>query len=345
MPFVEHGGPVYSSAAENPQTYSLRIGALKQRYELDRPAGRFGQSASSAGLASWPTSPKLTVSPSAAPLTCADCGKISSSKGVSKWRNASSGQGLEVSALSLGCMGYGAARLGTDRKEMIALVRKAIDQGMTFFDTAELYGPFVSEDMLGEAVASVRDTVIIATKFGWDIDPDTGTHHGGTNSKPAHIKRAVEGMLKRLRTDYIDLLYQHRVDPEVPMEEVAGTVGDMIRQGKVRYFGLSEAGVGSIGRAHAVQSVAALQNEYSLWTRDPESSVFPVLEELGSVSLPTARLARDIWPAISTRAPASKAPTPGTSFRASHPRRARPTRNLSSCCAASASGAKPLRPK
>lgn len=191
------------------------------------------------------------------------------------------GQGLEVSALSLGCMGYGKARLGADRKEMIALVRSAIDQGMTFFDTAESYGPFVSEDMLGEAVASVRHKVIIATKFGWDIDPDTGIHHGGTNSKPAHIKRAVEGMLKRLRSDYIDLLYQHRVDPEVPMEDVAGTVGDMIRQGKVRFFGLSEAGVGSIRRAHAVQPVAALQNEYSLWTREPEAAVFPVLEELG----------------------------------------------------------------
>lgn len=191
------------------------------------------------------------------------------------------GQGLEVSALSLGCMGYGSARLGADRKEMIALVRKAIDQGMTFFDTAESYGPFVSEDMLGEAVASIRDKVVIATKFGWDIDPDTGTHHGGTNSKPAHIKRAVEGMLKRLRSDYVDLLYQHRVDPEVPMEDVAGVVGDLIRQGKVRYFGLSEAGVGSIRRAHAVQPVAALQNVFSLWTREPEAEVFPVLEELG----------------------------------------------------------------
>jgi aryl-alcohol dehydrogenase-like predicted oxidoreductase len=190
------------------------------------------------------------------------------------------GQGLEVSALSLGAMGYGKSRDIPDRAEMIDLLRAAVDRGMDFFDTAESYGPFTNEEMVGEALAPVRNQVKIATKFGWDIDPDTGVHHGNVNSKPDHIRRAVEGSLKRLRTDHIDLLYQHRVDPEVPMEDVAGTVKRLIEEGRVRYFGMSEAGAQSIRRAHAVQPVAALQSEYSLWTREPETVIIPTIEEL-----------------------------------------------------------------
>jgi aryl-alcohol dehydrogenase-like predicted oxidoreductase len=191
------------------------------------------------------------------------------------------GQGLEVSALSLGAMGYGKSRDIPDRAEMIDLLRAAVDRGMDFFDTAETYGPFTNEEMVGEALAPVRHRLKIATKFGWDIDHDTGVHRGGVNSKPDHIVRAVEGSLKRLRTDHIDVLYQHRVDPEVPMEDVAGTVKRLIEAGKVRYFGLSEAGAQSIRRAHAVQPVAALQSEYSLWTREPETEIIPTIEELG----------------------------------------------------------------
>ena len=167
------------------------------------------------------------------------------------------GQGLEVSALSLGAMGYGKSRDIPDRTEMITLLREAVDRGMNFFDTAEVYGPWTNEEMVGEAFAGLRDKVILATKFGWDIDQQTGEHRGGVNSKPDQIRQAVEGSLRRLGTDYIDLYYQHRVDPDVPMEDVAGTVKDLIAQGKVRYFGLSEAGAGSIRRAHAVQPVAA----------------------------------------------------------------------------------------
>jgi aryl-alcohol dehydrogenase-like predicted oxidoreductase len=163
---------------------------------------------------------------------------------------------------------------------------------MNFFDTAEVYGPWTNEDMVGEAFAGMRDRVILATKFGWDIDQDTGEHRGGVNSRPEQIRRSIEGSLRRLRTDYIDLYYQHRVDPDVPMEDVAGTVKDLIAAGKVRYFGLSEAGVQSIRRAHAVQPVAALQSEYSLWTRDPEADVIPVLEELGIGLVPFSPLGR-----------------------------------------------------
>ncbi|NML31170.1 aldo/keto reductase [Paraburkholderia antibiotica] len=202
------------------------------------------------------------------------------------------GQGLEVSALSLGCMGYGVARDIPDRTEMIAVIRTAIERGVDFFDTAEVYGPFTNEEMVGEAIAPLRDRVKIATKFGWDVDVDTGVHHGGVNSRPAHIRAAVDGSLKRLNVDYIDLLYQHRVDPAVPMEEVAGTVKDLIRQGKVRYFGLSEAGVTSIRRAHAEQPIAALQSEYSLWTREPEAEIIPVLEELGIGLVPFSPLGK-----------------------------------------------------
>ena len=200
--------------------------------------------------------------------------------------------GLEVSALALGCMGYGNAKEIPDRAEMIALIRSAVDRGVNFFDTAEAYGPFVNEEMVGEAIAPIRSQVKIATKFGWDIDPQTGVHRGGVNSRPEHIRAAVDGSLKRLKVDCIDLLYQHRVDPEVPMEDVAGTVKDLIQQGKVQHFGLSEAGAASIRRAHAVQPVAALQSEYSLWTREPESEVIPVLEDLGIALVPFSPLGK-----------------------------------------------------
>jgi aryl-alcohol dehydrogenase-like predicted oxidoreductase len=202
------------------------------------------------------------------------------------------GQGLEVSALSLGAMGYGRARELPDRAEMIDLLRTAVEHGMDFFDTAEVYGPWTNEEMVGEALAPVRDKVKIATKFGWDIDQETGEHRGGVNSKPAQIRRAIEGSLKRLRTDHIDLYYQHRVDPDVPMEDVAGTVRELIAEGKVRWFGLSEAGARSIRRAHAVQPVAALQSEYSLWTREPEAEIIPTLEELGIGLVPFSPLGK-----------------------------------------------------
>lgn len=202
------------------------------------------------------------------------------------------GQGLEVSALSLGAMGYGKAREIPDRPEMIALLRAAVDRGMDFFDTAEVYGPWTNEEMVGEAFAPIRDKVKIATKFGWDVDQVTGAHRGGVNSKPAQIRSAVEGSLRRLRTDHVDLLYQHRVDPDVPMEDVAGTVKDLIAAGKVRWFGMSEAGAGSIRRAHAVQPVAALQSEYSLWTREPEAEILPTLEALGIGMVPFSPLGK-----------------------------------------------------
>jgi aryl-alcohol dehydrogenase-like predicted oxidoreductase len=202
------------------------------------------------------------------------------------------GQGLTVSALSLGSMGYGKARQLEDRPQIIALLRAAVDRGMDFFDTAETYGPWTNEEMVGEALAPVRDKVKIATKFGWDIDQDTGEHRGRVNSRPAHVRRCVEGSLQRLRTDCIDLYYQHRVDPEVPMEDVAGTVKELIAEGKVRWFGLSEASVASIRRAHAVQPVAALQSEYSLWTREPEAEIIPALEELGIGLVPYSPLGK-----------------------------------------------------
>jgi aryl-alcohol dehydrogenase-like predicted oxidoreductase len=192
----------------------------------------------------------------------------------------------------LGAMGYGKSRDIPDRAEMIALLRKAVDLGMDFFDTAEIYGPWTNEIMVGEAFRGLRDKVKIATKFGWDIDQDTGEHRGGVNSKPAQIRRSVEGSLKRIGVDHIDFYYQHRVDPEVPMEDVAGVVKDLIQQGKVRYFGLSEAGAKSIRRAHAVQPVAALQSEYSLWTREPEDGILPVLEELGIGMVPFSPLGK-----------------------------------------------------
>ena len=175
------------------------------------------------------------------------------------------GNGPEVSAIGLGCMGMsGYYGLPADWDEMIGLLRAAVDRGVTLFDTAEVYGPFANEALLGEALAPVRDQVVIATKFGFDIDPETGERRGGLNSRPEHIKAAVDASLRRLRTPVIDLLYQHRVDPAVPIEDVAGAVKDLIAAGKVRHFGLSEPGVETIGRAHAVQPVAAVQSEYSL---------------------------------------------------------------------------------
>jgi aryl-alcohol dehydrogenase-like predicted oxidoreductase len=201
--------------------------------------------------------------------------------------------GLEVSAIGLGCMSVsGAYGEAPDRAEMVRLIRTAVERGVTFFDTAETYGPFTNENIVGEALEPVRDRVVIATKFGWDIDPETGRRRGGLNSRPDQIRRATDGMLRRLRTDCIDLLYQHRVDPDVPMEDVAGTVKELIAQGKVGHFGLSEAGVQSIRRAHAVQPVAALQSEYSLWTREPEAEVVPTLEELGIGFVPYSPLGK-----------------------------------------------------
>jgi len=199
---------------------------------------------------------------------------------------------LEVSALGLGCMGlsfgFGPA---VDKKDGIALIRAAVERGVTFFDTAEIYGPFTNEDLVGEALAPFREQVAIATKFGFKIDPATGKQ-AGLDSRPAHIKEVAEASLKRLRTDVIDLFYQHRVDPDVPIEDVAGAVKDLIQQGKVKHFGLSEAGVQTIRRAHAVQPVTALQSEYSLWWREPEAEVIPTLEELGIGFVPFSPLGK-----------------------------------------------------
>jgi aryl-alcohol dehydrogenase-like predicted oxidoreductase len=189
--------------------------------------------------------------------------------------------GLEVSALGLGCMGMSASYgLPQNKPEMISLLHAAVERGITFFDTAEVYGPFTNEQLVGEGLAPLRDKVIIATKFGFEIDPATGKQ-AGTDSGPEHIRQVVEASLKRLKTDRIDLLYQHRVDPNVPIEDVAGTVKDLIQQGKVKHFGLSEAGIKTIRRAHAVQRVSAVQNEYSLWWREPEKELLSALEELG----------------------------------------------------------------
>jgi aryl-alcohol dehydrogenase-like predicted oxidoreductase len=198
---------------------------------------------------------------------------------------------LEVSAVGYGCMGlsfgYGPA---TDRQEGIRLIRAAAERGVTLFDTAESYGPFTNEDLVGEALAPIRDQVVIATKFGWNIDPETGERREGLNSRPEHIRIATEGMLRRLRTERIDLLYQHRVDPDVPIEEVAGTMKELIAAGKVKHYGLSEAGAQTIRRAHSVHPVTAIQSEYSIWTRDPEAEVLPACEELGIGFVPWSPL-------------------------------------------------------
>ena len=202
-------------------------------------------------------------------------------------------RGLEVSALGLGCMGmsmsYGPAG---DRPEMVSLLRTAVERGVTFFDTAEAYGPWVNEELLGEALAPLRQRVVIATKFGFKLDPTRQPAIVGLNSRPEHIREVAEASLKRLKTDVIDLLYQHRVDPEVPIEDVAGAVKGLIQEGKVKYFGLSEAGTKTIRRAHAVQPVSAVQNEYSLWTRGPEAELLSTLEELGIGLVPYAPLGR-----------------------------------------------------
>src|SRR3989475_10266743 len=199
---------------------------------------------------------------------------------------------LEVSALGLGCMGlsfgFGPP---VPKQEGIALIRAAVERGVTFFDTAEVYGPYTNEELVGEALAPFRDQVVIATKFGFKIDPNTGKQ-AGLDSRPEHIKEVAEASLKRLNTDVIDLFYQHRVDPDVPIEDTAGAVKELIQQGKVKHFGLSEAGVQTIRRAHAVQPVTALQNEYSLWWRRPEEEVLPTLEELGIGFVPYSPLGR-----------------------------------------------------
>jgi len=201
--------------------------------------------------------------------------------------------GLEVSAVGLGCMGmsfsYGPP---ADKQEMISLIRSAVERGVTFFDTAEVYGPFTNEELVGEALAPYRGKVVIATKFGFELDPKGGPQWVGLNSRPEHVKQVVEGSLKRLNVDGIDLLYQHRVDPDVPIEDVAGAVKNLIRDGKVKHFGLSEAGVQTIRRAHAVQPVTALQSEYSLWTRGLEAEVLPTVEELGIGFVPYSPLGK-----------------------------------------------------
>ncbi len=200
---------------------------------------------------------------------------------------------LEVSALGLGCMGmsfsYGAVH---DEQEMISLMRTAVERGITFFDTAEVYGPFTNEVLVGKALSPIREQVVIATKFGWKLNPDGSPGWQGLDSRPEHIKQVAEASLKRLNIDAIDLFYQHRVDPEVPIEDVAGAVKELIQEGKVKHFGLSEAGVQTIRRAHAVQPVTALQSEYSLWWRKPEAEVIPMLEELGIGFVPYSPLGK-----------------------------------------------------
>ena len=229
--------------------------------------------------------------------------------------------GLEVSALGLGCMGmsysYGPP---ADKKEMTLLLRQAVERGITFFDTAEVYGPFTNEELLGEALFPLRDKVVIATKFGFDLDPSKDPRGikgpPGLNSRPEQIRKVAESSLRRLRTDVIDLFYQHRVDPDVPIEEVAGAVKSLIQEGKVRHFGLSEAGVPTIRRAHAVQPVAAVQSEYSLWWRSPEENLLPALEELGIGFVPYSPLGRGFL----TGKIDENTPIGSTEFRASLPR-------------------------
>src|SRR5580700_1847526 len=220
---------------------------------------------------------------------------LSQTIGVQKMQTRKLGKtGLEVSALGLGCMGmsfsYGPPK---DKQEMTSLIRAAVERGITFFDTAEVYGPFLNEELVGEALAPFRDRVVIATKFGFDLSgSDNRPGAAGLNSRPEHIKQAVEGSLKRLKVDVIDLLYQHRVDPNVPIEDVAGAVKELIQAGKVRHFGLSEASAKTIRRAHAVQPVTALQSEYSLWWRKPEEEVIPALQELGIGFVPFSPLGK-----------------------------------------------------
>jgi aryl-alcohol dehydrogenase-like predicted oxidoreductase len=224
---------------------------------------------------------------------------------------------LEVSALGLGCMGmtfsYGPP---PDKQETIALLRSAVERGVTFFDTAEVYGPLNNEELVGEALFPVRDQVVIATKFGFKLDPNGGPKWIGLDSRPQHIKDVAEGSLKRLKVEAIDLFYQHRVDPDVPIEDVAGAVKDLIQEGKVKHFGLSEAGVRTIRRAHAVQPVTALQSEYSLWTRQPEREVLPALEELGIGFVPFSPLGKGFL----TGAITEQTTLDSTDFRSTLPR-------------------------
>jgi aryl-alcohol dehydrogenase-like predicted oxidoreductase len=219
-------------------------------------------------------------------LVTIDTGEIMQTRTLGK-------SGLEVSALGLGCMGLSFG-LGpaTEKSEAIKLIRAAVERGVTFFDTAEVYGPYVNEEVVGEALAPFRKSVVIATKFGFEANPNDGGKWTTVNSRPGHIKQVVEGSLKRLQTDTIDLLYQHRVDPNTPIEETAGAVKDLIQAGKVKHFGLSEAGAKTIRRAHAVQPVTALQSEYSLFWREPEQSVMPTLEELGIGFVPFSPLGK-----------------------------------------------------
>ena len=224
---------------------------------------------------------------------------------------------LEVSALGLGCMGmswsYGPPK---DKQEMIALIRAAVDRGITFFDTAEVYGPHTNEELVGEALEPFRGHMVIATKFGWEANPNDGNRWSGLNSRPEHIKKVVEGSLQRLRVEAIDLYYQHRVDPNVPIEEVAGAVKELIEAGKVKHFGLSEAGVQTIRRAHAVQPVTALQSEYSLFWRQPEEEILPTLEELGIGFVPFSPLGKGFL----TGAITAETKFDSTDFRSTVPR-------------------------
>jgi aryl-alcohol dehydrogenase-like predicted oxidoreductase len=231
--------------------------------------------------------------------------------------------GLEVSAMGFGCMGlscgYGPP---IEKQKAIAVIRTAVERGVTFFDTAEAYGPFTNEELVGEALAPHRERVVIATKFGFDIAPD-GQRRGGLNSRPEHIKQVAEASLKRLKTDVIDLFYQHRVDPDVPIEDVAGTVKDLIQAGKVKHFGLSEAGANTVRRAHAVQPVTAVQSEYSIWTRDPEPEVLPTCEELGIGFVPWSPLGQGF---LTGKIDASTK-FESTDFRAAFPRFTEEARN------------------
>src|SRR5208282_547315 len=232
-------------------------------------------------------------------LSAGNCGRLFPWRGGTMKKRKLGKSNLEVSALGLGCMGmsfgYGPA---AEKKEMISLIRTAVERGVTFFDTAEVYGPFTNEDLVGEALAPFRDQVVIATKFGFAPDPNGGPGWTALNSRPEHVKEVAEASLKRLKTDVIDLFYQHRVDPNVPIEDVAGAVKDQIREGKVKHFGLSEAGAQTIRRAHAVQPVTAVQSEYSLWSRDPEAEVLPTCEELGIGFVPWSPLGQGFLTAM-----------------------------------------------
>jgi aryl-alcohol dehydrogenase-like predicted oxidoreductase len=245
---------------------------------------------------------------------------------------------LEVSAVGLSCMGMSQSYGPNpgDRQEMISLIRTAVERGVTFFDTAEVYGPFANEELVGEALAPLRDQVVIATKFGFDLGANG--ENRGLNSRPEHIKEAAEGSLKRLGVDHIDLYYQHRVDPDVPIEEVAGAVKDLIEEGKVGHFGMSEAAARTIRRAHAVQPVAAVQSEYSLWWRRPEEEVLPALEELGIGFVPYSPLGKGFLTGRSTRTRSLPAPTSATPSPASRRRPGRRTGPWSTCSARSRGG-------